>query len=102
MLEVLRFPGKAGVINIPQEIGAKFTEFGIFLLQDRRGARVSGLALEHSNNARRISTAILQEWIEGKGKLPVTWQTLVDVLHDVELSDLANDITEAIDNFNEP
>lgn len=99
LLDLLRFPGQAGLINIPQEIGVKFTEFGVFLLGDKRGSRVASLALEHGNNARRINTSILREWLEGKGRLPVTWRTLVDVLCDVELNDLASDITVGIDSI---
>ena len=38
---------------------------------------------------------ILEEWIAGRGKHPVTWNTLVEVLHDIELSALAREI-EAI------
>ena len=40
----------------------------------------------------RISIEILQEWLTGRGKKPVTWSTLVEVLHDIELSTLAGDI----------
>ena len=35
---------------------------------------------------------ILQEWINGRGRQPVSWATLTEVLRDVELSELASDI----------
>ena len=35
---------------------------------------------------------ILEEWIAGRGKCPVTWNTLIEVLHDIELSTLAREI----------
>ena len=35
---------------------------------------------------------ILEEWIAGRGKRPVTWSTLIEVLHDIELSTLAREI----------
>ena len=35
---------------------------------------------------------VLKEWIIGRGKHPVTWKTLVEVLHDIELSTLAGEI----------
>ena len=50
------------------------------------------MAHEHSNNAEQVNIAILQEWLTGRGKKPVTWTTLVEVLRDIELSTLAGDI----------
>ena len=53
------------------------------------------MAHKHLKNAERINTEILQEWLTGRGKQPVTWATLVDVLRDTELSALARDIEAA-------
>ena len=35
---------------------------------------------------------VLQEWIAGRGKLPVCWDTLIEVLQDIDLGTLADDI----------
>ena len=35
---------------------------------------------------------VLQEWIAGQGKQPVSWDTLIEVLEDVGLGVLAGDI----------
>ena len=67
-------------------------QFGTFLLDDRTGARVRNLEHQHQRHAEHINTAILQEWLTGSGKKPVTWATLVEVLRDIELSTLADDI----------
>ena len=66
-------------------------KFGTFLLDDRTGSRVRNLEHHHCN-AEQINTAILQEWLTGSGKQPVTWATLVEVLRDIELYTLADDI----------
>ena len=50
------------------------------------------MAHKHSNDAERINTEILQEWMTGRGKQPVTWATLIEVLRDVKLLALAHDI----------
>ena len=50
------------------------------------------MACKHHCDAQRINIEILQEWLIGRGKLPVTWATLVEVLRDIELSTLAGDI----------
>ena len=98
MLECIRFRGRKRRINIPQEIGVKYREFGLLLLEDHNGARIRALAHKHNNDANEINIEIIEEWVAGKGKRPVTWKTLTEVLHDIELSTLAGEI-EAIKAF---
>ena len=91
--ELLRFTcADQRVTNIPVEIATKYVRFGIFLLNDRTGSRVKIMAHKHLNDAERINTEILQEWVTGRGRQPVTWATLVKVLHYIELSTLAGEI----------
>ena len=91
--ELLNFSGQEKRINIPQAIGTQYTKFGIILLEDDSGARVDSIVREHRERAEDINTKILQEWLTGRGKQPVTWETLVEVLQDIELSTLAGDIS---------
>ena len=53
------------------------------------------MARKHCNDAEEINKEILREWLTGRGKQPVTWATLVEVLRDIKLTTLASDI-EAI------
>ena len=92
VLECTRFRGRKRRINIPQEIGTKYYYFGLHLLDDRNGTRVRNLELEYRQNAERINTEILQEWATGRGKKPVSWETLTEVLRDIELGALASEI----------
>ena len=91
--ELLSFPGQDKKINIPQQIGTQYKIFGTFLLEDDRGARVDNIIRECRERAEDINTKILQEWLNGRGKQPVTWTTLVEVLNNIELSTLAGDIS---------
>ena len=49
------------------------------------------------NDANEIIIEVIEEWVAGKGKQPVTWKTLTEVLRDIELSKLAEEI-ETIKN----
>ena len=80
------------VLNIPVEVATKYVQFGTFLLDDRTGSRVKIMARKHHYDAEQINIEILQEWLTEKGKKPVNWATLVEVLHDIELSALADEI----------
>ena len=91
--ELLRFTcTDKRVVNIPVEIATKYVQFGTFLLDDRNGSRVKIMAHKHHYDAEQINMEIIQEWLAGRGKQPVTWATLVEVLCDIELSTLAVEI----------
>ena len=92
MLECTKFQGKQRTINIPQEIGSNYYYFGLHLLDDPNGTRVRTLEFEYRPSTERINTEILREWVTGKGKKPVTWETLTEVLRDIELGALASEI----------
>ena len=92
MIELVRFRGRDKRINIPQEIGTNYYQFGMLLLADENGKRVDIIESECRGKTEQINLKILKQWIKGKGKQPVTWGTLVEVLYDVELTVLANDI----------
>ena len=78
-------------LKVPQEVGANYFTFGIFLLNDQTGSRVNAIDDECRGKSDRIIFKMLQEWLEGKG-LPVTWASLVQTLRDTGLSVLADQI----------
>ena len=92
VLECTRFQGKQRTINIPQEIGPNYYYFGLHLLDDPNGNRIRNLELEYRQNAERINTEILREWATGRGKKPVSWETLTEVLCNIGLGALATEI----------
>ena len=92
LMELIRFRGRERRINIPQQMGTNFMKFGILLLEDKNGARIQSIIHECRGNPEEISMKVLQEWIAGRGKLPVSWDTLIKVLRDIDLGTLADDI----------
>ena len=92
MIECIRFRGRGRRINIPQEIGIKYYQFGVLLLEDDTGTRICSIAYKHRDDAEQINMEVLQQWITGRGKHPVTWKTLTEVLQDIELNTLAGEI----------
>ena len=96
LTKLLKFPGKCGKINIPEQIGTNYKTFGTFLLKDDSGTIVSGIVRAKMHAADEINEAILERWISGKGQGPFTWNTLVQCLRDTELNVLANEIEEVL------
>ena len=91
-MECIAFQGRERTINIPREIGSNYSQFGILLLNDPNGTRVSNIEDKHRGDAVQINTEILREWATGRGKNPVSWKTLTEVLHKIGLSTLASEI----------
>ena len=87
---LLTFPVENGAMNIAQQIGTAYDTFGILLLNDKNGVIVDGI-VHHGGN---INLAILKKWLQGQGKKPVTWKTLVEVLRDAQLTVLADEVYE--------
>ena len=93
--ELLCFPSSGGkVINMAEEIGAKYGTFGVLLLDDDNGVLIDAMEKELRGNAEAINRRILQQWLSGKGRQPMNWGTLEAVLCDVGLNALAHKIHE--------
>ena len=83
-------------LNIIQLIGTKSHGLGIRLLNDNTGAITNSIEAEYRPDQTRITEAILQKWLEGTGRKPQTWATLITVLREIELSVLAKDIEDSL------
>ena len=89
------FPTSARNLNLAEEIGVHYLNFGIQLLVDNTGAQTSAIERASHLVAEDINCKIFKKWLEGNGRQPVTWGTLVQVLKDIELRALAQQIEES-------
>ena len=88
--QLICFKTRSGKINILEQIGTHYRELGILLLDDTTGAVTKAIIEQYNYDATKIIFEIFEKWIQGKGKLPVEWATLIEVLNDIGLSELAN------------
>lgn len=92
MQDLIAFPAINGTFNIPKRISTSYKQFGIVLLEDDEGTLVNGIAHKHFNNPEEINIEILTQWLSGKGRKPVTWQTIINTLEEIGLKTMAKDI----------
>ena len=83
-------------INIIEIIGRNYRKLGICLLCDDSGEKTDNLEAQHRPDQNRITEAILQKWLQGIGKKPRSWETLITVLKEIELVDLARNIESSL------
>ena len=79
-------------MNLAQKIGTAYENFGILLLEDDGGDRTDAIIRELHERAEDINKRIFRLWVKGGGLQPVSWSTLVGVLHNIGLNALATDI----------
>ena len=85
---------QSGTVNVVQQIGRYYSTLGPLLLKDITGAITAAIVSQYQLNADAINQAILTRWLVGQGKQPVSWSTLIDVLKDTGLSEMAKMIKE--------
>lgn len=83
--------------DILTEIQNDHKRFGTLLLKDDSGNVIKGIEKACRNGPQvDITVEILRQWLQGRGRLPVTWQTLVDCLRDAKLNVVADYIEGAL------
>ena len=94
--ELFSFKTSTGSINVIKRIGAHYYVFGTLLLQDNDGAVTPAIRDQYHHNADKINNEILRRWIQGEGRQPVQWSTLIDVLQTIKLSTLAETMEDSL------
>ena len=92
MVELTCFPLAGREVDLAVEIGVHYYTFGVQLLQDSTGSQVSALEKKQRESPVDVNHQIFALWLQGKGRQPVTWGTLMTVLQGVGLCQLAKDI----------
>ena len=77
-------------------IGTNYEMLGTLLLNDDTGVITTAIIEEYQKNAFKINHKVLQKWIQGQGRQPVTWVTLIEVLRSVNLSQLAGTVEDSL------
>ena len=85
-------------MGLVEKVGTDYSSFGVMLLQDSSGEKICAIEKEKRGNVADINREILRLWLQGKGKQPVTWNTLTTVLADIMRDDLAKMISSIIVN----
>lgn len=91
MVNLQNFKTKSGKIKVSVQIGTNYKDFGLELLNDESGQIVDAIIEEKREKAEAINYEILKRWVNGEGK-PHSWETLIEVLEDCELGNLAQEI----------
>ena len=85
-------------VHIIERIGVDYRDIATELVNDIHGTILPAIEKDQLGKTDEIIATIFRRWLAGKGRQPVTWQTLVDVLRDTaKLHNLADDIVSALE-----
>ena len=94
--QLIHLETRSGSINVLEQVGTYHWKLGVLLLEDATGEVTQAIIEQHLLDATKINLQIFQKWIRGEGKLPVEWSTLVEVLKNIGLVQLANEIEQSL------
>ena len=80
-------------LNIVEKIAKEVDDLGIFLLSYEM---TDTIKTRFNNDLVKTTKEVLHQWIQGKGKHPVTWNTFIQVLRKIGLSVVANEIEDSL------
>ena len=85
-----------GVKDIVAEIQNDYGYFGTILLEDKNGNIVKGIEKAKREDPVDVTVEIVRQWLQGKGRKPVTWQMFAECLKEANLHVAAEDIERAL------
>ena len=96
MWQLQKFVGVSGrPVRVVEEVSADWEKLALAL--HFRGVIVRAVEQSQHFQVEAACRTILQRWLEGEGLQPVTWETLVEALVDIEHGALAGDLRRELE-----
>ena len=83
-------------LEIIKTIAPKWKKFGIHFDFDEQGHTLDIIGKNHSLDSTECCTEMMKKWLEGMGRQPATWATLIELLKDAEYNDLAHQVEDML------
>ena len=83
-------------IKVIDGVAPCWNRFGILLEFDDNGVQVDKIDKKHRGDPDSCCQAMFQHWLNGNGRGPHTWRTLIELLEDSDHEVLAGEIQNAL------
>ena len=84
------------VMNLAREIAPNHHKFCQSLLSESTHKKLVENSLNNGKDASGLIQEVLKQWLEGAGRQPVQWGTLVETLRAAELTSLATRVEQSL------
>jgi len=91
MWQLQKFVGVHGrTVSVVDDVCADWEKLALAL--QFRGGVIRAVERSQHFQVEGACLTILQRWLDGEGRKPVTWETLIDYLEDIKHSSLGSDL----------
>ena len=97
ILNLMHFRGRNHALNIIEEIGSRYWDFGVQLLNDTDGNYMSGIVDQLRGDFKAVNSKVATEWVNGRPNAkPCTWRSLIETLRDIGMTRTAREIEDTL------
>ena len=93
-LDLLKVERKGKTVKIIDTVASKWDRVALRL--HFSGSDISRIERDHHQMCSQACRTMFGEWLEGKGRKPITWDTLLTALIEAEFSELASNVETII------
>ena len=86
--------GNGKTVEVMELVAAKWEKVATRLHFD--GAHISRIRQDSHLQAESACRIVFTEWLQGKGREPKTWNTVIEVLKEMKLSELAHNLEDVL------
>ena len=88
--QIDRVEGINGAIKIIERVAARWKQVATRLHFE--GHDIQRIDTDNSKSCIDACRTVFIEWLKGKGRMPITWETLINVLKEAGFSEIASDL----------
>ena len=84
------FEGNGSTVRIIKTVAPRWDMIALRL--HFSGDDISRIERDHKESVVRACRNMFSEWLEGKGRKPISWNTLIKALKEADYSELASEV----------
>ena len=89
--------GNDEVIKVIERVAGSWEKVATRLCFE--GHDIQRIKRDDRNSCTEACRTMFIEWLRGKGRKPITWETLIKTLKEAEFSEIASDLEHLLNQF---
>ena len=86
--------GNGKKVRVISAMASKWDTMALRLYFD--GTDIERIRMDSHHQCESACRKMFQEWLDGNGRKPLTWRTLVKAVHEAGMSECAKDMKDAL------
>ena len=95
-LDLIEDTCKCQKVKLIERLAAKWEKLATRLHFEHH--QIQKIKLDNPNSSEGCCRTVFMEWLDGRGRKPVSWKVVIDAISEAELSSVAEDLTSILQN----